>query len=147
MMVESEWTLIYNPLGVSPITLVSPGDLLAAEPEFEISRGLEIIRIPGGVPFLRPTMEDVYRVSFDLAFSASTDAIARRTMLNQLINRFAVTAKVRFRIYFEGRDAGEAWDFTTGFITAARVRRLVNQGPRCGWGLRLQLTAVGAAAV
>jgi hypothetical protein len=145
MMIESRWILVYNPLGASPITIVQPGDMLSSEPEFEITRGLEVIRIPGGAPFLRPTAEDLYRFSFDVAYAKSSDAEARREMLNHLILRYAFTGKTAFQLLFQGRETGEAWNFTAGFITAARVRRLVNQGPLCGWGLRLQVTAVGAS--
>jgi hypothetical protein len=141
MNILSNWKLTYDPAG-TPLVLLDYGAELADEPDFSLRRGLEVVSIPYGVPFLRPTKHDVYDVAIAIMHSSASDAEARRDMLNQLSDRYSLTSRVPMRL--EARDMATVYhQWSAAFIHSASVKRLVTQGIPSGWLLRYSFTAVG----
>ena len=113
-IIRSSWKLRYDVAGVDR-TLLDFGDWIAYEPKFPLSKGLEVVGIPGAPPFLRPTGNLFYSMKFDVLSSSDTDALAREAILTSLIDIGPLLRK-ELRVYIEGR-SGAYWKFSNAFIT------------------------------
>jgi hypothetical protein len=143
MNVASNWKLTYDPTG-TPAVILDFDMLMADEPEMSLRRGVEVIGIPYGAPFLRPTLNDVYEVGVSIVRTSSTDAFARRDMLNSFVDRYDQTTRVPMRL--EARDLTDRYyQWSAAYIHSASVKRLVNEGGdgEAAWLLRFAFTAVG----
>lgn len=143
MNILSNWKLTYDPTG-TPAVLLDYGAELAEEPEFSLRRGLDVIRIPYGIPFLRPTLHDVYEVLISIEHSSETDANARRDMVEQLTDFYDQTTKMPMRLEASGLTT-RRYQWASSFIHTASVRRAVNSGGdgEAKWLLKIGFTAVG----
>lgn len=148
MNVLSNWKLTYKPGVTGETVVVAFGDELLEEPEMSLRRGLEVVGIPYGTPFLRPTEHDVYEVSISIQRSSATDAFARRDMLNQFVDRYDSTTRVPIRLEILNQ-TDRYYQWSAAFIHSASVKRLVGEGGdgEAAWLLRFGFTAVGLTRV
>lgn len=140
MNLTSNWKLTYDPDGTPKVILAFDQEFLR-EPRYQLRRGLEVIPIPDAVPFLRPTLADVYDYSVLMVFSASTDAVARKNMMEELLDSAGRTRKpVRLDI------AGQTdryYQWASVFIHLSAVERLTTEAVAGAWVLEMAFTAVG----
>lgn len=143
MNVLSNWKLTYDPSG-TPAVLLDYNMELTDEPEMSLRRGLEVVTIPYGTPFLRPTKSDIYEVGVSIMRSSSTDAFARRDMINQFVDRYDQTKRVPIRL--EAANLTDRYyQWSAAFIHSASVKRVVTEGEDgdATWLLKFGFTAVG----
>lgn len=144
MNVLSNWKLTYDPAGANPVVLLDYNMELTDEPEMSLRRGLEVVTIPYGTPFLRPTNSDLYEVAVSIERNSSTDAYARRDMLNQLTDRYDQTVRMPIRLEIANLTT-QYYQWSAAFIHSASVKRLVpeSEDGRAVWLLKFGFTAVG----
>jgi hypothetical protein len=143
MNILSNWKLTYDPAGTLAVLLDYHMEL-TDEPEMSLRRGLEVVTIPYGTPFLRPTKSDIYEVAISIMRRSSTDAFARRDMINQFVDRYDQTTRVPIRL--EALNLTDRYyQWSAAFIHSASVKRVVAEGEdgAAGWLLKFGFTAVG----
>lgn len=140
MHLLSHWKLTHDPTG-TPVVILDYEDEIQDEPTISLRRGLNVIEIPYGTPFLQPTAQDVYEVSLTIIKGAASDALARRDMLAALTDRWDQLAKKPLRLEIRYQtDRYHQW--ASAFFTTAAPRLLVTDGPANAWALPITFTAV-----
>ncbi len=113
-IIRSSWQIIFDQPSANR-TLLDFGDWMSYEPSFPMSKGLEVVTIPGAPPFLRPNGGLFYTMKFGVFSTQNTNALAQEAILTSLIDIGPLLRK-ELRIYIEGR-SGAYWKFTNSFIT------------------------------
>lgn len=113
--IESNWQVIWDPAGANTI-LLDYGQELASELEPQQSRGLEVVPIIEGLPFLRATGADVYQIGLKLFLDKADDKTARTDALQSMVTVAGYGVKpLRIRIK---DNTTHYWQFASAFITA-----------------------------
>lgn len=140
-MISSNWKLTLDPGGAGTV-IVDYYHYLLEEPEFGLQIGLNVTTIPYGVPHFQLTQADVYSLSITKVFYQTTDAIARREMMEAFTQRYAALGKVPLRLEING--GSHRFDWAEAVFSNPRVRRLMDAGPaglEAAWSLALSITA------
>ncbi len=145
MNVLSNWKLTYSPYA-DPVILLDYLAELTDEPEMSLRRGLEVVGIPYGTPFLRPTKNDVYEVALTISHTSESDANARRDMLNQLVDFYDQTERRPMWLEVSGL-ATHYYHWSAAFIHTASVKRVVAEGADGAWLLKFAFTAVDCTKI
>jgi len=140
MNVLSNWKLTYSPYA-TPVVLLDYLSELADEPEFALRRGLEVVSIPYGAPFLRPTKNDVYEVAISISHASESDANARRDMLNYLVDFYDQTDRMPMWLEIAGLTT-HYYRWSSVFIHSASVKRVVAEGRDGEWQIKFGFTGV-----
>lgn len=142
MIILSNWRLTLGPSGSSTVIMDYDAEL-TEEPVVNIRRGLEVIAIPYGAPFLRPTKNDVYEISLSIIRRSATDVLARSNMLTELTDRYDQTISTWLKL--DAKDLTDryyVWD--KAFAHSAGTQRApeYDEDGRAAWLLKFSFTAV-----
>lgn len=114
-LLSSNWKLTFDPASAA-LVLLDYGQLIADEPRWSVAKGLEQVALPGGsAPFLRPSGNAVFQVSFEAYKDETLDRVARVRVLESLMEVAALDRKpLRVQI-FEQTD--RYYQFSAAYIT------------------------------
>jgi hypothetical protein len=84
-LLSSNWKLTFDPASAA-LVLLDYTQLIAGEPRWSVAKGLEQVALPGGnAPFLRPSGNTVFQVSFETYQDETLDRIARVRVMTSLM--------------------------------------------------------------
>ena len=119
--VTSNWKLTLDPAG-TPIVLVAIGDRLAGEIEFGGERGFQLVPlVRSAAPFLRNGRNVSASISFGLYKSTTTDALARKELMQDMLTALALDKKP-LKIEASGI-TDRYWLFAEALVTSHRPQR------------------------
>ncbi len=125
--IRSNWKVTFDPAG-TPVVLCAFGSIIEGEPVAGMRKGVEVVDIAGAAfPFIRPTGNRRFDLSFAVHYELASDVLARRSILDGMLTLGPMERKP-LRIELAGL-AGTYWQFANAFIQEHSAGMSVERRP------------------